>query len=358
MNIFIAVLLIFALLGALDKILKGRFGLSGAFDAGLQTMGDLALSMAGIYCIAITALNGNPDFISNLSSLLPFDPSLLVGSLLAPDMGGFAIASKTAALESISLYSGLLVSSTLGCLISFVLPISLGSIDNSEISSFMTGVLFGIIVLPAGLLVGGLMLGLPFKNLWFNLLPILILCLILVGALHFFPKAALKVFSILGQIVRIAGILLFIVLTAGIFFPSVSCVKAELVYEALMIVFRIALVVSGSMVASHLILTKKRNLLISIGGRLGINEYAAVGLFLSLATSISMLPLYSKMDERGKVINAAFTVSGAFVLGGQLAFVSSVASSSSVFAYIVCKLLGGILAVIVSTVFMPSKKQA
>ena len=358
MNIFIATLLFFAFLGLLDRLLGGPMGLSVAFDDGLKTMGDLCLSMAGIYCIAITALNAHPDIFSNLSQILPFDPSLIFGVLLAPDMGGFATSVKTAADTSTGLYSGLLVSSTLGCLISFVLPISLGTITQKEVSSFMRGVLYGIIALPVGLFVGGILLQMNIKTLIRNLLPILLLCIFLALALFFAARICLKLFSLLGQAVRILSIVLFVILAAGVFVPSVSLVSDDLIYEALTIALRISLVVCGSMVASHLILTRKRELLIRLGSLLGINEYGAVGLFLSLATSISMLPLYSKMDSRGKAVNAAFTVSGAFVLGGQLAFVSSVAPSYSVAAYMVCKLLGGAAGIALTLLFTPSEKES
>lgn len=353
MNIFIAVLLFFALLGLFDKLCNNRLGLAPAFDNGLKSMGDLCISMSGIYCIAVTALNQNPDLITGLFRLLPFDPSLLFGALLSPDMGGFTIASATSATKELGLYSGLLLSSTLGCLISFVLPISLGTISQSEIVIFMKGILYGILVLPVGLLFGGFLLKLPLMAFLWNFFPILGLCLLLTLALWRFPKGCLAVFSFIGQTVRIISLLLFLLLAAGIFFPAVSFVPENLVHEVLLIVFRIAIVVSGSMVISHLVLTHKRNLLTAIGKRFGINEYAAVGLFLSLATSISMLPLFSKMDERGKAMNAAFTVSGAFVLGGQLAFVSSIASSSSVTAYMVCKLTGGILGILLALLLTP-----
>ena len=44
-------------------------------------------------------------------------------------------------------------------------------------------------------------------------------------------------------------------------------------------------------------------------------------------------------------MNAAFCVSGAFCMGGQLAFVSSVSDSYVVGVYLICKLLGGVTAV-------------
>ena len=44
MNPLIAFLLVFSALGALDKLLGGRFGLAGDFDKGLSAMGPLCLS--------------------------------------------------------------------------------------------------------------------------------------------------------------------------------------------------------------------------------------------------------------------------------------------------------------------------
>ena len=44
MNILIAILLCFAFLGALDKIIGGKLGIAGEFDRGLAAMGPLCLS--------------------------------------------------------------------------------------------------------------------------------------------------------------------------------------------------------------------------------------------------------------------------------------------------------------------------
>ena len=319
-------------------------GVAEEFDRGLANMGSLALSMAGIYCIAVTALGQNPQFIATLSKALPFDASLLAGALLATDLGGYAIAAQLAATPALAAYTGLLVASTLGCLISFVLPVSLGSLRSYEIMGFMQGILWGIIALPVGILAGGLMLKLPFMVLLANLWPVAALCAALCAALHFAPKATVAALCLLGQAVRIAGIVLFGIVTAGVFIPQIAQVPDALVYEVLVIVFKITIIMCGSMVLSRIVLARCGRFVGRAAKLLGINDYAVIGLLMSLATSISMLPLYSKMDVRGKVMNAAFAVSGAFVFGGQLAFVSSVADGSTVFAYMVCKLLGGIAA--------------
>ena len=62
-----------------------------------------------------------------------------------------------------------------------------------------------------------------------------------------------------------------------------------------------------------------------------------------------MLPLLSKMNKKGKILNAAFSLSGAFVFGGQLGFIASV-NSTSVTWFVVVKLLAGILGLVIANV--------
>ncbi|MEG1069775.1 MAG: ethanolamine utilization protein EutH [Ruthenibacterium sp.] len=357
MNIMIAILLCFALFGAADKIFGGRLGVAESFDRGLDSMGSLCLSMAGIYCIAVTALSTNPAAIAALGKMLPFDASVLAGALLAPDLGGYAIASQVAASVPIGQYSGLLLASTLGGLISFVLPVSLGNLRTYEVMGFMQGILWGVIALPAGLIAGAFLLGLPPLTLWQNLWPVLLLCVVLCVALRFVPRGCIAALTILGKGVWILGIVLFCVVAASAFLPT-PIVPSALFAEVLTIVFKITLVVCGSMVACQLLLVHCGKWIGMLAQKLGINDYAVLGLLMSLVTSVSMLPLYSKMDVRGKVMNAAFTVSGAFVFGGQFAFVSSVTSGKPVAAYIICKLMGGCLAVLLAVKFTKNSAAA
>ena len=85
-------------------------------------------------------------------------------------------------------------------------------------------------------------------------------------------------------------------------------------------------------------------------------QLAAVGLVLSLATSLSMLPLFGKMDRRGRVMNAAFSVSGAFALGGQMAFIASVEPGPVVAAFVCAKLAGGVCALLAGRLFCPAEQ--
>lgn len=98
MNAPVAVLLLFAALGAVDEALGGKLGVAPAFRDGLAAMGPLCLSMAGIYSVAVSALSG---MAGQGGGALPFDAALPAGLVLAPDMGGWAIAQALAATRSL-----------------------------------------------------------------------------------------------------------------------------------------------------------------------------------------------------------------------------------------------------------------
>ena len=111
MNPIIFILLCFAALGLFDKILKNRLGLASSFDKGMVTMGDFMLSVGGFYCIAIAFLNGHASLFEN--------KEMIISSLLAPDLGGYSIVESMSQSNCILIFCGVLLTSTLGCLISF-----------------------------------------------------------------------------------------------------------------------------------------------------------------------------------------------------------------------------------------------
>ncbi|MGN1182376.1 MAG: ethanolamine utilization protein EutH, partial [Faecalibacillus sp.] len=111
----------------------------------------------------------------------------------------------------------------------------------------------------------------------------------------------------------------------------------------------------GSMILCELILKHFSRYIDVLSQRLGVNQYSIMGLFLQLASSVAMFPLFSKMDKKGKIINGAFSVSGAYALGAQLGFISSVADQNGVMIYLISKLVGGILAIILANYFYKEK---
>ena len=350
MNIFIGCMLVCALAGFLDLLTGSHRGYGKDFMDGILNMGGLAMSCVGFYAIGIAFVTSHAEAVTALASRLPFEPSLLIGSLLAPDMGAFAISREITKDEALSVFIGALVAGGMGQTLGYQLPVFLASVKEEEIPELMQGFVFGLIALPAGLLTGGLLLGLSLKTLLLHMIPVAVLCVLLIGAYSAAPAVTMRVMTLLGKAIRIFSYILFALAVMGVFFPSIALADENLVREMLYLILRMCIVASGGLVLSHMVLKYFGSVIRQVGKWLGINEKAVMGLILSLVQSLAMLPLYSEMDRRGRILNAAFSVSGAYVLGGQLAFVSSLVTGPQNTAYMVSKLVSGTAGVILAAV--------
>ena len=353
MNFFILIMLILCLIGLIDKILNNKLGLVAAFDKGMDSMGGIAMSMIGFYCIAITLIQNNVDVITKISADSSLDPSIVIGSILAPDMGGFSIVSGLGN-STFLIFSGVILTATLGQTISFQLPIFLASLKKEDLNPFISGLVYGILSLPIILVAVAWYLQIP--NLLINLLPIIILCVILVIALYVSNDKTIFVLTLFGYLIRIISILLFGMVVLQLFFDTLPFTTTALISDAMVIVLRMCIVVCGSMILSDLIIKRFSRMIFMIGQKLGVNSASVMGLLLSLGTSIAMIPLFSQMDRKGKMMNAAFSVSGAYVLGGQLGFISSVVDGNGVIIYMISKIIAGLLAIVFVLIFYREEK--
>ena len=137
MNIFILIMLVFTFLGLLDKILNNKMGLCESFDQGISTMGTLALSMLGFYCIAVTLVSHHVEEITAFSQMFHIDPSIMIGCLLAPDLGGYNIIHTLSNQEGMVVLAGLILTSTVGTVISFQLPLFLTALDQKDVQFYI-----------------------------------------------------------------------------------------------------------------------------------------------------------------------------------------------------------------------------
>jgi len=338
-------MLILCLIGLIDKILNNKLGLVAAFDKGMDSMGGIAMSMIGFYCIAITLIQNNVDVITKISADSSLDPSIVVGSILAPDMGGFSIVSGLGN-STFLIFSGVILTATLGQTISFQLPIFLASLKKEDLNPFISGLVYGILSLPIILVAVAWYLQIP--NLLINLLPVI--------ALYVSYDKTIFVLTLFGYLIRIISILLFGMVVLQLFFDTLPFTTTALISDAMVIVLRMCIVVCGSMILSDLIIKRFSRMIFMIGQKLGVNSASVMGLLLSLGTSIAMIPLFSQMDRKGKMMNAAFSVSGAYVLGGQLGFISSVVDGNGVIIYMISKIIAGLLAIVFVLIFYREEK--
>ncbi|MDQ0660981.1 ethanolamine transporter EutH [Paenibacillus sp. W2I17] len=95
----------FLVLGAVDKAFGNKLGLGAAFTEGIMAMGTLALVMVGIVSLAPFLANMLIPLISPLYEAIGADPASFANTILAVDMGGYALAGQMAQSEQAGLFS-------------------------------------------------------------------------------------------------------------------------------------------------------------------------------------------------------------------------------------------------------------
>lgn len=346
-EIIIYIMVIFMVLGAIDRIIGNKFGLAPSFEEGIMTMGSLALAMVGMICLAPVLADLLSPVLTPVFQVLGADPAMFAGSILANDMGGAPLAEALAIDPDAGLFGGLIVGAMLGPTIVFTIPVALGIIQESDRSFLATGILAGIITIPIGSFVGGLVAGFPLMMVLKNLIPIIIFALLIALGLWKAQNGMIKGFIIFGKIVVIIitiGLAAAIVeaLTGIVVIPGMNPIT-----EGITTVGNIAIVLAGAFPLVHVITKVFQKPLLKLGKLLGMNDVAAAGMIATLANNIPMFDMMKDMDNRGKIINVAFAVSAAFVFGDHLGFTAGF-HSDMIFPMIIGKLVGGITAVFVA----------
>ena len=353
-DFIIYLMTVFAIIGALDRIFGNRLGLGQEFENGIMAFGTLALSMLGIISLAPVLASVLRPVVVPVFGLLGADPGMFPGSILACDMGGAALALELAESREAGLFGGTVIGSMLGATIVFTIPVSLGIIPQEDRKYLAQGVLAGIITIPVGALVGGLIAGFPFLMVCRNLIPVVLFALLIALGLWKAERAMIKGFTVFGWFVTAlitVGLASAIVeaLTGVVVIPGMAPLSDG--YET---VGAIALILAGAFPLVYTITKVFRKPLMKLGSLLGMNEVAAAGMVATLANSIPMFGMVKDMDRRGKVLNIAFAVSAAFVFGDHLGFTAGFAPEMLV-PMIVAKLISGISAVAVAMLLIRKK---
>lgn len=345
----------FAVIAAIDRILGNRLGLGQEFENGIMAIGTLALSMLGIISLAPVLATVLRPVVVPVFRLFGADPGMFPGTILACDMGGATLAMEMAESREAGLFGGTVVGSMLGTAIVFTIPVSLGIIKKEDRRYLAQGVLAGIITVPLGSFVGGLIAGFPVLMIVQNLLPVVAFAVLIALGLWKAEKAMIKGFTVFGWFVTAVitvGLAAALVesLTGLILIPGMAPLS-----EGYEVVGTIALVLAGAFPLVYTITKVFRKPLMKLGGLLGMNEVAAAGMVATLANSIPMFGMLKDMDNRGKVLNMAFAVSAAFVFGDHLGFTAGFAPEMLV-PMIVAKLISGITAVAVAAFLIRNEK--
>lgn len=355
--IIVYIMVIFMILGAIDKILGNKYGLGEKFDEGFMAMGSLAIAMIGVVSLAPVLANVLEPIIVPIYTAMGADPAMFATTLLANDMGGYPLAMELALTEEAGLFAGLIVGAMMGPTIVFTIPVALGIIDKKDHKFLAKGVLAVIITIPIGSLVGGLVAGFEFGMIIRNLIPIIIVSMLIALGLWKIPNKMISGFTKFGKgvvVVITIGTAAIVVetLTGIVIIPGMAPV-----WDGVQIVGAIAIMLIGAFPMVFFITKVFNKPLMKMGRMLGMGDVAAAGMVATLANNIPMFGLMKDMDDRGKVINVAFAVSAAFVFGDHLGFTAGV-NQEMIFPMVVGKLVGGVTAVALAVMITPKNAEA
>lgn len=341
-----------SLLGGLDHLAGNRFGLGRRFEEAFHLLGSIALSMAGIICLAPVLSHWLGKIVVPLFGSLGFDPGMF-GSILAIDMGGYQMAMDLCTDPAMGRYAGILVSAIFGCTVVFTIPVGLGAVREEDRPYFTKGILFGLITMPVGLIAGGLICGLAPGSLLWNLLPILLVSFLLMLGLLKKPDSLVRGFQRFAKGIEklaifglMAGAIQYMTGTEWI--PGMAPLT-----DAMEVVCSIAIVMLGSMPLAELLQKLLKKPFAWIGARTGLNSVSTTGLLIGMVSVVPALAMIPRMDPRGKVVCGAFVVSSASLFAAHLGFAIST-EPELVSALMAAKLLGGFAAVILA-LFATSK---
>lgn len=303
-----------AVLGGLDLLIGNHFGLGERFEKEFKLLGPTALSMAGILCLAPLLSSALEFTLAPIWRALGLDPAML-GGVLAIDMGGYQTAKSLAQDAAIGRYAGILVAATLGCMVTYTIPLGAGMLRGSDATGFYRGMLIGLGTLPVALLIGGAASGIGALALIVQTLPVALFSILLMLGLKFFARQSIRAFSAFATLLRWLSIL---GLTAGAvqyiadirLIPNLAPIE-----DAMKTVSSIGVVMLGSLPAAELLCHALSKPLMRLGRRLGMKDSSLATLLVGFVSITPALAMMREMDQRGQTMNAAFSVCAASALG-------------------------------------------
>ena len=353
MLILNCVFLFFAVIAALDRIFGSRLGLGRELERGIAMAGPLILAMGGMLILAPTI----SELLSGISdaSTRFFDFSIIPAVLLANDMGASQIAMSLAASHEVGLLNGMVVSSMMGCTVSFLIPYVLQVTEKSKHCDIILGLLCGIITVPVGVLISGIMIGVDALSLVFVLLPLVIFAGLLTLGILKFERITVKIFIGIGWVLR-AVITFGLVVGVVDFVTGFEIVRGiDSLENVMKTIASIICIMIGVLPLISILKRLLKKPISAMGRLLGINDTASIGMFVTLGTSLTTFEMAGDMDRRGLVLNSAFAVSASFMFIDHLAWTMTVAPETTL-AVIVGKLMSGTASVVFAYFMCKGKK--
>lgn len=361
--IVVAIMVCFALVGIVDlAFLKNKLGLGEEFKKGIEMIGPLVLSIAGIISFAPLIAWAVENSLGILYKNMGLDPAMAVSMILAMDMGGYQVSMSVATSPVMGTWASLVYGSMMGATVIFTIPVGIGIIQKKDVGAFAKGILYGVAAIPVGTFVGGLVLGIDVVTVLLNLIIPVIFSAIIILCLSLWPNGTIKVFKGFSVFINVFGLLaLGVALVNDLVLTPIANTGAFNIADVpffnmlaplsdgIAVSGSIGLVLCGALPFVYCLNKLLKRHLSGISAKTGFSENGILGFLLTAANNLATFAILGKMKEREKIINIAWAVSGAFIIGDHLAFVASV-DSSAIGVMMLSKFISGAVAIIIAVI--------
>lgn len=343
-QVIVYIMVVFMAIAALDRMFGNRFGLGEQFEEGFNALGGLALGMAGIMVTADLIGQVLTPTVGALFKMIGADPCMAGSLILSIDTGGYALAHAIQPNNpDIANYSAIILASMMGPTIAFSIPICLGIIQPKDKKFLALGALSGIVCIPFACIVGGLVAGFDPGMVIINIIPVGIFALLIALGLKLIPNGMIKGFDVFSKLM-VAYLSFFLALAIVQELTPIHVIDLLPLSDVWTTCGSIAIMLAGAYPLVKVLTKVLSQPLGKLGGLIGVNDVSIAGLIACCANCIPAYNLMKDMDNKGKVINVAFSACAAFALGDHLGFCAGV-EPDLIAPMVIAKLFGGVLAI-------------
>ncbi|MEH7885386.1 ethanolamine utilization protein EutH [Bacillus sp. JJ1609] len=374
-KIVIYIIMACAVIGAFAAIRNSDEGLGKQFMEGLHAIGHIFVPAAGIMA-SIPFLSWFIDKVAGpFFAAIGADPAIAATAILATDMGGYQLAEVLKETQE-GWIMAMIVGFMAGATIVFSIPMGLAMLDKRDHKYMALGVMAGILSIPFGALISSIIImftnsevrdfiattgdanyvfNLGLTQILLNLLPLLIFVVAIALGLYFLPDLMIKAFMWFGRILDAAIKLVLVFSIVEIFTGLFSTVfgawgfhpimaDKEDQFRALETAGYIGIMLAGAFPMVYLLQKYAGGPLEAMGRKIGLSKEGSAGIVATIANILAMFKLVKTMPPKDKVINIAFAVASAFLLGDHLSFTANF-QPTLILPIIVGKLSAGVIGI-------------
>lgn len=338
------VIFAFFFLGLMDRFFGNRLGFGPEFTRAMGLMGQIALSIVGMICLAPVLAGWLKPLVVPFYQWMGADPAMFAPNFIAVDSGGYAMAVELADDPMTGRWAGACVASLLGGSISFNIPVMFGLISRENYRVFSLGALSGLMCAPLGCFLGGLCWGLGPVKMLRDLLPVIVVAVGIALGLLLLPNIAIRCFVFFS---RGLSLLIALALAAAVLERLTGIVVIpgmRPLGDGLLIAGTVTITCAGTMCMIWLLTRIGKGPLERASCALGIDRAAAVDILIAMATIVPGGNDYEKMNRRGQLIYGAVVCTAANILGAHMGYLG-VEDPALLPAMLVSKLAAGCAAV-------------